>query len=119
MEEIFAAVDRISSLVVLHLSEVEALSRTAAELRPWTKTSIERCLFTRLREPLWSFYERRYAKLDAQYVRKADVIGQIPDNVLFEALEIRPEFRGWLEPGILDRSCQSPSSSSTPHQMMT
>ena len=69
-------------------------ARAAAELRPWLQRSVERCVFSRVGGPLWNLYKASHQTEDAQFEGLVKLLAQVSDAELFQALEVRREFRG-------------------------
>jgi len=110
-----SAIRRLSSLVEAHQNAVVSSvpgngpgtpeTRAAAELRPWLQRSVERCIFSRVGGPLWNLYKATHETEDAQFQGLVKLLAKLSDAELFQALEVRHEFRG---PPELDPTLMGP-----------
>jgi len=98
MTECLAQVETLCQLVLEHASTVSTpTSIVSSELKPWLRSSVERCLFTRVGSLLWHLYRRQHSADDAQFARKARALEAVSDADLLASLEVRQEFRGSKE----------------------
>lgn len=95
MRECMGAVDQLSRLVeeLLANLDAEALANLA-ELRPWLRSSVERCVFARVGQVLWHLYDGRHSAEDAQYTQKARALRRVSDTRLLDVLGVSSQFRG-------------------------
>merc|ERR1719401_3248222 len=95
MRKCMGAVEQLSKLLEEQLETLdpEALANVA-ELRPWLRSSVERCVFARVGQVLWHLYDGRHSAEDAQYAQKARALRRVSDARLLEVLGVSSQFRG-------------------------
>lgn len=95
MGECMGAVDQLSRLVQELVANLDADAlANVEELQPWLRSSVERCVFARVGQTLWHLYDGRHSAEDAQYAQKVRDLSRVSDRRLFDALEVRWQFRG-------------------------
>lgn len=94
-----ATVDRLHSLLEEHLAALPPPPSSttsglvgAEQLRPWLRSSVERCLFGRVGGSLWQLYKSKSSAEDAQFAARTGTVAAKPDEVLLHLLEVRKEF---------------------------
>lgn len=118
MRECMAAVDQLCRLIEELLANMEddALLNIA-EVRPWMRNSVERCVFARVGQTLWHLYDGRHSAEDTQYAQKVSDLSRVSDAALLEALGVRRQFQGpevAVEPSW---SSAAPSDCSSPKRV--
>lgn len=102
MSDCVAGIDRLCRLIEKHIALADNSPSSArrfgvpsaADLQPWLRGSVERCVFSRVGAPLWRLYEERCSADDARYADKAGRLRAFGDRTLLDALEVRAELRG-------------------------
>jgi hypothetical protein len=98
MRECIAEVEQLSRLIEELWANMSADAlANVQELRPWLRTSVERCVFTRVSQTLWHLYDGRHSAEDAQFAEKSAALSKVSDLKLMEELGVRVEFRGNVE----------------------
>lgn len=95
MRECMAAVDQLSRLVDELVADLDADAlANVAEMKPFLRGSVERCLFGRVGRTLWQLYEGRHSADDTKYAQKVHHLSRFSDARLLDALGVRSQFRG-------------------------
>jgi len=103
MSEALQAIERLCRLLEevsprqSENSPCDMQPRVVADLHAFLQPAVERFIFKRVGPVMWRLYEQRHSAEDAQFLAKVHKLAAVPDAKLFQALEIRPEFRGQLE----------------------